>query len=599
MKQLKRFQGSLQTLGNIKFMFDRIWEQKDGKVYIFLRISVSILESLFPLAETVLPGLIINELVYVRIGGKLLFLITALLMIPLLRGLLKYVTDGILMRLAEEINEKNWEDFYRFINRIDYEILELPDTQDLKNRADKSLNDETAVIRQFAQMLSAVLNVFLLSSIIAMLNPLITVLAIITILTNSVVTKHLNEKNHETDNRIWDKLRRQWGFGWMLDSFDYAKELRLFQMGELLIGKFMGIERSINQDRKKMNSDQHVAAVQAAGLRFFYLAILYGYLIYRVIQEGLEVGSMAIFLSAAGRFSASLGVVMDSYVSLSAISLRVDDLRAFLRMPTGQCAQGKLMPQCGENSIIEFRNVSFRYHGSGQNAISHLNLVLRCNEKLCIVGENGAGKSTFIKLLMRLYRPSEGEILLNGININEYDYESYQRMFAPVFQDCAEFYLTLGENIILGDSWDIKKLDNVCGFSGVAAFMEKLPEGYNTQIKKWFDENAIVPSGGECQKIAIARACYHGGSIYLLDEPTAALDPNAEYEMYQQFDRMTEGKYTIFITHRLSAVQLADRIAVFANGGIAEYGTHASLYRKGGLYTVMFDKQAEFYRKDI
>ncbi len=251
MKQLKRFQGSLQTLGNIKFMFDRIWEQKDGKVYIFLRISVSILESLFPLAETVLPGLIINELVYVRIGGKLLFLITALLMIPLLRGLLKYVTDGILMRLAEEINEKNWEDFYRFINRIDYEILELPDTQDLKNRADKSLNDETAVIRQFAQMLSAVLNVFLLSSIIAMLNPLIIVLAIITILTNSVVTKHLNEKNHETDNRIWDKLRRQWGFGWMLDSFDYAKELRLFQMGELLIGKFMGIERSINQDRKK------------------------------------------------------------------------------------------------------------------------------------------------------------------------------------------------------------------------------------------------------------------------------------------------------------------------------------------------------------
>lgn len=238
----------------------------------------------------------------------------------------------------------------------------------------------------------------------------------------------------------------------------------------------------------------------------------------------------------------------------------------------------------------------FRYPGSERYALEKINIKLSVNEKLCVVGPNGAGKTTFIKLLTRLYFPSEGEILLDGVNINTYDYEKYQRLFAPVFQDFSKYYMTLRENIVLADKFDEEKLDKVCSSVGIDALVKKLPKGYETQVDKWIDEEGFEPSGGENQRIAIARACYHGGDIYILDEPTAALDPLAEYEIYTQFANMIHGKTAILITHRLSAVQLADTVAVFNNGQVVEYGKHKDLYANGGIYTEMFDKQAQFYR---
>ena len=198
---------------------------------------------------------------------------------------------------------------------------------------------------------------------------------------------------------------------------------------------------------------------------------------------------------------------------------------------------------------------------------------------------------------MRLYFPTEGEILLNGININCYDYSAYQRLFAPVFQDFANYHLTIGENITFSKEYDLKKLNKVCKQCGLMELLEKLPKGYETQVGKWIDESEIDPSGREEQRIAIARARYRDGYVFVLDEPTAALDPFAEYEIYSQFNNMTENKTAIFITHRLSAVKLADAVVVFDNGELKEYGTHGQLYAKNGIYKEMFDKQAEFYRE--
>ena len=192
----------------------------------------------------------------------------------------------------------------------------------------------------------------------------------------------------------------------------------------------------------------------------------------------------------------------------------------------------------------------------------------------------------------------KGEILLNGTNINEYDYTEYQRLFAPVFQDYVRYYFSLGTNIVLASQFDKDKLDKICQECGLTDLVNKLPKGYDTQVDKFIDEEGFEPSGGEDQRIAIARACYKGGEIYLLDEPTAAIDPMAEYEIYTQFNNMTKNKCAILITHRLSTVQLADKVAVFDNGSVVEYGTHKELYEKGGMYTEMFDKQAQFYRDD-
>ena len=227
-----------------------------------------------------------------------------------------------------------------------------------------------------------------------------------------------------------------------------------------------------------------------------------------------------------------------------------------------------------------------------------MNIKILCNEKLCIVGANGSGKSTFIKLLARLYYPTEGEILLNGINIYEYDYKEYQRLFSPVFQDFCGYFMSLKDNIVLNKEYNQKKLDQICNKCGLTSLLNKLVKGYDTQIGKWIDDEGIQPSGGEFQKIAIARAIYNDAPMFLLDEPTAALDPLIEYEIYKQFSEMITNKTAILITHRLSAVHLADKVAVFENGELVEYGTHKQLYAKGDKYAEMFNKQAQFYRDD-
>jgi ABC-type multidrug transport system fused ATPase/permease subunit len=191
--------------------------------------------------------------------------------------------------------------------------------------------------------------------------------------------------------------------------------------------------------------------------------------------------------------------------------------------------------------------------------------------------------------------PTEGEIFLNGMNIKEYDYIKYQGLFAPVFQDFSKFVFSLKDNIVLAGEYNQERLEEVSEQSGLSPLVNKMPKGFDTQVTKQVDKEGFEPSGGEGQRIAIARAVYHNAPVFLLDEPTAALDPIAEYEIYTQFNAMITDKTAVLITHRLSAVQLADKVAVFDGGGLAEYGTHKELLDKGGVYTEMYKKQAEFY----
>lgn len=268
----------------------------------------------------------------------------------------------------------------------------------------------------------------------------------------------------------------------------------------------------------------------------------------------------------------------------------------FMNLPLRRNDTGKLKPEFNADSVIEFRNVSFRYPGSERLVLKNVNLKIRGNERLCIVGQNGAGKTTFIKLLLRFYFPTEGEILLNGVNINEYEIDLYTKLFSTVFQDYCHYYLTLSENITMASEKDGEKVRKIVDTIGIGDVIDQLPKGLDTQLGRMIDDDGVNFSGGEDQKLAIARAIYHNRPVYILDELTAALDPMAEYEIYTQFNNMITDKCAILITHRLSAVQLADKVAVFDNGHVVEYGTHGELYTKGGIYTEMFDKQARFYR---
>lgn len=593
---MKKEHNIIYTLKNTRIMFARIWKLREGKQYISIKTFMTLIDAGLSFIIIVMPGLIINYLTEGIVSPQLFFCVGVLVLEPLFREFLHGIGDSILCGLGQKIQLIYIDEFYRHVTKMDYETLEKPDIQEQKGRAIDVLDNSLGIINQLEALFQSVISLLLLISIISLLNPLIILVILCTIGMDAVAIKRLNQKRYELDKEINSRKLMRDAMKYMLDDFKFVKDTRLFQAGNLLIEKFSDSERKRNKPMREKVRVTDRADLLSAFLNFLSQMVLYIYLIYMMVEKGMAAGNVVIFLSASGRFSVALHSITKAWLALAAEAIKFDDYLKFLAIPCGLYTSGKLLPIFDKNSMIEFRNVSFRYPGSDRFAVQNLNLILRGTEKLCIVGENGAGKSTFIKLLTRLYTPTEGEILLNGIRVNEYDYERYQRLFAAIFQDYSQFYMTLGENIVLADRFNKKRLDQVCCETGLDALVKRLTKGYDTQVDKWIDEDGVELSGGESQKMAIARACYHGAEIYLLDEPTASLDPNAEYEIYKKFDSMTEGKCAVFITHRLAAVQLADKIAVFENGKIKEYGTSKELYKKRGIYAEMYDKQAQFYR---
>lgn len=251
-----------------------------------------------------------------------------------------------------------------------------------------------------------------------------------------------------------------------------------------------------------------------------------------------------------------------------------------------------------ESHEIEFKNVSFRYPRSKDYALKNVSIKIHSGERLSVVGRNGAGKTTFIKLLTRLYEPSEGEVLLDGKNINEYDYKEYIKLLSVVFQDFKLLAFSIKENIALNSSCDNseKEIINILNQAGLEEDFKKLPKGIFTSIYKNFDKEGIEFSGGQSQKLAITRAIYKNAPIIVLDEPTSALDPISEYEIYKKFDELVEKKTAVYISHRLSSCKFCDKIAVFHDGGIVQYGSHDELIQEEEQhYAKMYNAQAKYY----
>ncbi|MDE5679135.1 MAG: ABC transporter ATP-binding protein/permease, partial [Lachnospiraceae bacterium] len=245
---------------------------------------------------------------------------------------------------------------------------------------------------------------------------------------------------------------------------------------------------------------------------------------------------------------------------------------------------------------IEFKNVDFTYPNTEVQVLKNVSLTLHAGEHLSVVGLNGAGKTTFVKLLCRLYDPTAGEILLDGVNISEYDYNEYMQLFSPVFQDFKLFAFSMKENIILGDDMKQEAVLPLVKQVGLEEKVSSMEKGLDTSLFKFYEEDGIEPSGGEQQKLAIARALYKKAPVVILDEPTAALDPVAEYDIYRQFEELVGGKTAVYISHRLSSCKFCDRIAVFSEGRVAEYGAHDELLKLGGIYAEMFAAQAQYYQ---
>ena len=290
--------------------------------------------------------------------------------------------------------------------------------------------------------------------------------------------------------------------------------------------------------------------------------------------------SVSASIRLAGEFRTDVGRIASTleYLNLEAEKTKGD---SFTEMTKG---------------VIEFRNVSFRYPGTKELVLDHVSLKIEPSEKIAVVGKNGSGKTTLVKLLCRLYEPEEGEILWNGKNIREYDLREWQKIFAIVFQDYSLLSLTLGQNVAASEQYEAERAKKVLQLAGFGERLNKLKKGLETVVYPEYEQDGVSFSGGEEQKIAIARAIYKGGQICILDEPTAALDPVSESRVYESFDEIVKGKTAVYISHRLSSCKFSDRIFVLDNGKIAESGTHEALLSKNGLYAQLWQAQAQYYK---
>lgn len=361
------------------------------------------------------------------------------------------------------------------------------------------------------------------------------------------------------------------------------------------------IQKTINTEREGVRKNVFtIARINSAGgigtgmIQGILLCVSYYCVLALAIAGTITVGmvlryAQAIFqacmsvsasIRLAGEFRTDVGRIASTleYLNLEAEKTKGD---SFTEMTKG---------------VIEFRNVSFRYPGTKELVLDHVSLKIEPSEKIAVVGKNGSGKTTLVKLLCRLYEPEEGEILWNGKNIREYDLREWQKIFAIVFQDYSLLSLTLGQNVAASEQYEAERAKKVLQLAGFGERLNKLKKGLETVVYPEYEQDGVSFSGGEEQKIAIARAIYKGGQICILDEPTAALDPVSESRVYESFDEIVKGKTAVYISHRLSSCKFSDRIFVLDNGKIAESGTHEALLSKNGLYAQLWQAQAQYYK---
>lgn len=380
-------------------------------------------------------------------------------------------------------------------------------------------------------------------------------------------------------------------------DYGSGKDIRLFDMKEFLAEDHYERDEKFWLQNAGKSYQSALLTVPGVLLEKLLQYGVYAALILAAFQGGITVGSIARYVSCIMLMAGALRSLSEQIALCLVNDHYLQRYFSYLDIPN-EMYQGTLTVEKRDDNDyqVEFRDVSFRYPHTEEYALRHVNLKFKVGEKLAIVGENGSGKTTFIKLLCRLYDPSEGEILLNGVNITKYDYDEYQSIFSVVFQDFQLFDFKLGEVVASGKQFDSRRVEECLEKANFGERLAGLQTGTDTYLWKGFDVSGVEISGGEAQKIALARALYKDAPFILLDEPTAALDPISEYEVYSNFNAISGDKTAVYISHRLASCRFCDKIAVFDKGHIIQTGSHEELLKdSGGKYHELWNAQARYY----
>ena len=533
--------------------------------------------------------------------------------------------------------------------KMPFEYTENPDVLDCCQKASNAVNGNSEGIEgmehqifAFVEQLGIVIaGLFILGTMNIWIVLAMCALAFINFLISNWASKY-------SKRTIWDPLapwwRKRWYMNIALSDFSYAKDVRLFGLKKWITDKFIELNKERFEAQRRGARLWFWVGVCSSVFWLVFQGAVYAYLVNGIVTKSLTLGNFTLYLTSATTFFECISSLLNCFTQMMQKSREIDDFRTFMEIesivkeivgssptmtgntsPTPQkttmsfsrvtrkssqktksfsrLTRESPLPEVPSYDFyeFEFKNVSFKYPRAEKYALKNLNLKLKAGERLAVVGLNGAGKSTFIKLLLRLYEPTEGKILLNGVDISTYDLESYFNVFAPVFQDINLFALTFAENVSMEshDQTNLQLVEEYTKNSGLEEKLKNLPNGLNTQMLKIIYDDGIDMSGGEKQKLALARALYKNSPVVVLDEPTSALDAIAESKLYQEFDKLIGGKTAVYISHRLSSTQFCNNVAMFMEGKMIEYGTHDSLMAQGGEYAKMFKIQSQYYIDEI
>ena len=487
----------------------------------------------------------------------------------------------------------------------DFKNMESPDFLDYAQRAKTALNRGNGfhgVLYQSRNFIAQGTLMILSAALIGIQNLLMMIIFIVIsfgiVKISSFFTKRDKIKFSDAMAPTWRKMN-------YLESttknFDFAKDIRLFNMSNAFFNQLSGVNETYKELNRKHHNRMVLWEVSLGSVLIIQKILMYTWLVFNVVTGAYQISDFVLYVGLVSTFHASVGYVNWIYSDMRTNSLMINDYRNFVDWKedreTADEKDGHITEINLDKFEFRFENVSFKYPGHDNYVLKNVNLTIKDGEKLAVVGVNGAGKTTFIKLMMKLYEPSEGRILLNGVDIKEYNREEYFKLFSPVFQNVECFAMPIYQNISFAeeDKTDMNKINKVLEQSGLSEKINSYEKGIHTNLLKIFDKEGIDLSGGEKQRLAMARALYKGGKVVILDEPTAALDALAEDRMYREFENMIQGKTAVFISHRLGSTRFCDKIAMFEDGTIVEEGTHEELMAKNGKYAYMFGIQSQYY----
>jgi ATP-binding cassette subfamily B protein len=596
------WQERMSAMRNLPPVLKIVWDS--GPVVVVLGFVFRLLAALQPVGLLYVSKLIIDSIVYVVskhqvIPRHLWWLVAAEFALAVLGNVFTRTIDYLDSLLADKYTRYVSIQVMKHAAELDVIAYEDPVFYDRLERARVQATDRLAMIQMLGRLIQQIITTITLSISIVYFSPWLLLLLIAGVIPAFLGESHFAFLGYAKNFRQ-TPVRRQLDYLRILGgSKEAAKELKLFGLSKFLTERFTKLSDAVYEENVALSKRKLIAGalLSIVGSLGYYGA--YVYVIWRTVTGALSIGTLYFLAGAILQASTNIQLIFSTLSGVADQALFLTDLLAFFEMqPTIRSRPNALPAPRPIRKGFEFRNVSFAYPGSSRQILKNLDFTLHPGERVALIGENGQGKTTIVKLITRLYDPTEGQVLLDGIDLREYSLEDLYREIGVIFQDFMRYEMTARENIAVGR---IEEIGNAAEIASAAhksladEVIAKLPDGYSQMLGRRF-EMGVDLSGGEWQKLALARAYLRDAQLLILDEPTAALDARSEYEVFERFAELTGGKMALFISHRFSTVRMADRIVVLADGQIAEDGSHEQLMTLGGSYAEMFELQAASYR---